>query len=61
MFIFYEQLNHSNMNSDMGKKLWDRIIEIKQTNFSRHRKVLGVNTRIEKFTLVRQSRLQKWI
>lgn len=36
MFIFYEQLNHSNMNSDMGKKLWDRIIEIKQTNFSRH-------------------------
>lgn len=61
MFIFYEQLNHSNMNSDMGKKLWDRIIEIKQTNFSRHRKVLGVNTRIEKFTLVRQRRLQKWI
>lgn len=61
MFIFYEQLNHSNMNSDMGKKLWDRIIEIKQTNFSRHRKALGVNMRIEKFTLVRQSRLQKWI
>ena len=51
MFIFYEQINHSNMNSDMGKKLWDRIIELKQADLSRHWKALGVNMRIEKFTL----------